>query len=114
MPRFVVHEHDHPTLHWDLMLDVGESLRSWRLGAIPEPGVTTTCVSTPDHRRAYLDYEGPVSGNRGSVKRVLSGDYSIVEETAMRLHIVLAPPGPALEITLSPTMGPGTAVVGAC
>jgi hypothetical protein len=114
MPRFVVHEHNYPSLHWDLMLDLGESLRSWRLGALPEAGVTTTCVSTPDHRLMYLDYEGPVGGNRGSVKPVLKGDYSIVEETEMRLHVVLMLSGQRLEVTLSPTMGPGTAIVRAC
>ena len=27
----------------------------------------------PDHRALYLTYEGPVSGNRGSVRRELSG-----------------------------------------
>ena len=114
MRRFVVLEHDYPSLHWDLMLDVGESLRSWRLAALPQPGTITSCVSTPDHRLAYLDYEGPVSGNRGAVKRVLTGDYSIVEETEMRLDVVLVVPGQRLEMTLSPTMGAGTAVVRAC
>jgi hypothetical protein len=114
MPRFVVHEHDHPTLHWDLMLDAGESLRSWRLDALPQAGIETTCVSTPDHRRAYLDYEGPVSRNRGSVKRVLTGEYSIVDETDLRLHLLLMLPGQGLEVTLSPTVGPGTATIRAC
>lgn len=29
--------------------------------------------SLPVHRRRYLDYEGPISGNRGNVQRVASG-----------------------------------------
>jgi hypothetical protein len=29
----------------------------------------------PDHRMAYLDYEGPLSGGRGSVSRCLAGEY---------------------------------------
>lgn len=27
----------------------------------------------PPHRRVYLDYQGPVSGNRGHVRRLMSG-----------------------------------------
>ena len=26
MPRFVILEHDHPEVHWDLMLEAGASL----------------------------------------------------------------------------------------
>jgi len=28
----------------------------------------------PDHRRDYLDYEGPISGGRGVVRRVETGE----------------------------------------
>lgn len=31
----------------------------------------------PDHRTAYLEYEGPVSGNRGEVARVAWGECEI-------------------------------------
>lgn len=30
-----------------------------------------------DHRRDYLEYEGPISNNRGQVKRVSSGTCTI-------------------------------------
>ena len=76
MPRFVVLEHDHPVLHWDLMLEAGEVLRTWRLAQAPNDEASAI-VAEPllDHRRAYLDYEGPVSGNRGSVKRWDAGEF---------------------------------------
>jgi hypothetical protein len=109
MPRFVVLEHDHPTLHWDLMLDIGESLRSWRLGALPQAGITTTCASTPDHRLSYLEYEGPVSRNRGAVKRVLAGDYSIVEETAEQLIAELVAVETRCTVCITPVLGRGEA-----
>jgi hypothetical protein len=67
MPRFVVLEHDHPVLHWDLMLEAGGVLRTWRLAAPPAPGPPVAAEQTFDHRLMYLDYEGPVSGNRGRV-----------------------------------------------
>jgi hypothetical protein len=30
-----------------------------------------------DHRLAYLDYEGPVTGNRGNVRRIDVGTYRV-------------------------------------
>jgi hypothetical protein len=43
-----------------------------------------------DHRLAYLDYQGPLTGDRGSVTRVDAGAYETDSETAeswqMTLH----------------------------
>jgi hypothetical protein len=79
MPRFVVLTHDHPFLHWDLMLEQGDSLRSWRLMRPPEDGEPIDAEPLPDHRLAYLDYEGPVSGGRGTVERWDGGSYELIE-----------------------------------
>ena len=73
--RFVILEHDHPFLHWDLLLEDGDVLKSWRLLQAPETGVSVPAEHLPDHRLMYLDYEGPVSGNRGTVTRVAGGEY---------------------------------------
>jgi hypothetical protein len=75
MPRFVILEHDHPALHWDLMLESGDVLRTWRLSAVPEVGMIVAAEPTFDHRKMYLDYEGPISGGRGTVRRWDSGTY---------------------------------------
>jgi hypothetical protein len=75
MPRFVILEHDHPWQHWDLMLEWGEVLRTWRLLAAPQLGQTVAAEALGDHRKLYLDYEGPVSGGRGTVRRWDAGDY---------------------------------------
>ena len=87
MPRFVILEHDHPRLHWDLMLEAGDVLRTWRLAEIPRPGVTIRAESLGDHRKLYLDYEGPVVGNRGQVKRWDAGTYAALEERPERIAI---------------------------
>jgi hypothetical protein len=76
MPRFVILEHDHPHLHWDLMLETGDVLRSWRLEKRPRDQESIRATAIGDHRIAYLDYEGPVSNNRGTVKRWDSGDFT--------------------------------------
>lgn len=67
--------HDHPFLHWDLLLEAGEVLRAWRLLAEPAADVTIAAEALPDHRPVYLDYEGPVSGERGTVARWDAGEY---------------------------------------
>lgn len=82
MPRFVLLEHDHPTLHWDLMLEVGEGLWTWRLAAPLPAGQVVAACRIADHRRVYLDYEGPVSGNRGTVRREDHGQFDWLEQTA--------------------------------
>ncbi len=78
MPRFVVLEHDGPRgLHWDFMLETGEVLATWALPQPPDAGSDLSAESLPDHRPAYLDYEGPVSGDRGSVVQWDSGTYEL-------------------------------------
>ena len=89
MPRFVILEHDHPHLHWDLMLEAGAVLRTWRLAATPRPGVAIRAESLGDHRKLYLDYEGPVSRNRGQVKRWDAGVFTTLEDHLERIAIRL-------------------------
>lgn len=84
--RFVILQHDHPVLHWDLMLDTGEVLRTWRLEVEPASQAEMRAFALPDHRRMYLDYEGPVSGDRGTVTRWDAGTYTLLEETPSRLR----------------------------
>ena len=81
MPRFVILEHDHPERHWDLMLEADGVLRTWRLHAPPGPGRTVVAMPSFDHRLAYLDYEGPVSGGRGTVQRWDAGTFEWDMET---------------------------------
>jgi DNA polymerase Ligase (LigD) len=75
MPRFVILEHDHPFLHWDLMLESGDVLRTWRLLERPVPGAAIRAEALGEHRKIFLDYEGPVSGQRGTVKRWDEGTF---------------------------------------
>ena len=91
MPRFVVLEHDHPTLHWDLMLEAAGALKTWRLARPPlRENAPIAATKLPDHRLAYLDYEGPVSGNRGTVTRWDRGEYtSDGEDDVERLTLVM-------------------------
>ena len=67
--------------HWDLMLERGELLATWQLAAPPAGDVRTAIAARRigDHRKLYLDYEGPVSGDRGTVRRYDAGTYRLLQ-----------------------------------
>jgi hypothetical protein len=89
-PRFVLLEHDHPERHWDLMLEVGEVLWTWRLPEpLPPRQPTIPATRIGDHRLLYLDYEGPVSGQRGTVKREDAGTFTPLELRPDHVHVRL-------------------------
>jgi hypothetical protein len=89
VPRFVILEHDHPVLHWDLMLEAGDVLQTWRLATTPELDKCIEATALGDHRIQYLDYEGPVSGNRGTVKRWDAGDFADQADSLPRLRVLV-------------------------
>ncbi|MCY2966352.1 MAG: hypothetical protein NT069_22425 [Planctomycetota bacterium] len=89
MPQFVVLRHDWPDLHWDLMLENGATLRTWRLSRPPDLVGPIEVRAIADHRLAYLTYEGPVSGNRGTVTRHLAGTYELRRDEPGRLEFVI-------------------------
>ena len=80
MPTFVVLEHDHPEPHWDFMLESGSVLKTWRLPEFPpQPGRAVIALALEDHRLLYLNNEGPISGDRGSVVRRDKGSFMLLE-----------------------------------
>ena len=89
MPRYVILEHDWPTRHWDLFLEAGPVLRAWRLLAEPHSGAAVTAEANEDHRVAYLTYEGPVSGGRGTVARWDAGTFTWIDDEIGRVRIDL-------------------------
>ncbi len=79
MPRFVVLFHECPLdrprpSHWDFMLEADRALRTWALSCPLDELTEQIADELPDHRTAYLDYEGPVSGDRGYVTRWDTGE----------------------------------------
>jgi DNA polymerase Ligase (LigD) len=95
MARFVVLRHEMPAgpragVHWDLMLEQAGVLRTWALAEEPAAQQEIAAQSLGDHRLDYLEYEGPVSGDRGSVSRWDEGEYESqagsTNELVMRLR----------------------------
>lgn len=114
MHRFVLLYHDTPSAyvrapHWDFMLEVGDSLRTWALAELPAawaaawqattlghpdcPALATSnnvaAEQLGDHRLAYLDYEGPISGDRGVVTRIDLGSYVSLAESQTNWRLAL-------------------------
>ncbi|UCE60220.1 MAG: hypothetical protein JSU63_00435 [Phycisphaerales bacterium] len=91
--RFVIlHHQTDAGEHWDLMAEHGDVLLTWSL--LREP-VGQLALPLPakrihDHRKRYLDYEGPISGSRGWVRRVESGMVQIEELTGERCVLALS------------------------
>ncbi|MEX2092329.1 MAG: hypothetical protein WD971_06610, partial [Pirellulales bacterium] len=76
--------------HCDLMLESGEALQTWSLKQLPRDWLglestaelrifassnTVEAERLAEHRLEYLGYEGPVSGDRGSVRRLDAGTF---------------------------------------
>jgi hypothetical protein len=78
------------------MLEVGHVLRTWSLDVCPRNWTMPSCSERlsqvadtdtvvarriGDHRLAYLDYEGAVGGDRGTVQRVDAGTYDEIRQS---------------------------------
>ena len=75
--RFVVQEHKTPDgIHWDLMLEQGGILLTFRLDTPPQQvgRGPVQAVKIFDHPLRFLSYEGPVQQGTGRVRIVDQGD----------------------------------------
>lgn len=80
--RFVLLRHEMPessqrASHYDLMLERSGDLFTLELLAALEPAVPQAGRELAPHRKAYLDFEGAVSGDRGEVRRIDRGSLRI-------------------------------------
>jgi hypothetical protein len=81
--RFVVQEHTTPDgVHWDLMLEQGEALTTFRLEEPPQVALDRAvgAVKIFDHPLRFLTYEGPVQKGTGHVRIVDRGVCEVSDE----------------------------------
>lgn len=76
--RFAVSLHQMPShqsrpTHFDLFLEKEDFLMSWILPAQLSDQMNTFVTPNRNHRKDYLDYEGPISQDRGTIHRVQQG-----------------------------------------
>jgi hypothetical protein len=115
MPRFVLLYHVCPPgfqrpSHWDLMIEAEGALRTWSLAELPSgwqaaqlataavdancpaaaAGDAVSAAQLADHRLAYLEFEGPLTGGRGQCRRIDRGTYTMESTSPQRLRCQLA------------------------
>jgi hypothetical protein len=78
--------------------DVGQDervLRSFRLGLQCDVFAVDVfdAVQMPEHRAAYLTYEGPIGGGRGDVVRVASGMARVEVWSENEMKVILSATG---------------------
>ncbi len=80
--QFVIHIHSgYGPVHYDLMLQHGETLATWQLSQSPAELTSDEKIAAKklqDHHIAYLSYEGPVSKDRGQVTVLDKGTYKFL------------------------------------
>jgi hypothetical protein len=85
-PRFVIlkHSREGRALHWDLMLETGNMLHTWRLDVHPshidDEHLAITRIQ--DHELRFLEYRGPVNEGTGQVEGADSGFFRILGSAA--------------------------------
>jgi hypothetical protein len=94
MPSFVVLLHETPpgyarATHFDLMLECGAGLLTWAVPELPTRNTPMEADRLPDHRPVYLEFEGPLSGDRGVVRPVASGEFDWIEHQPTRIVVQL-------------------------
>jgi hypothetical protein len=71
------------------MLELGPMLRTWALSEEPQAGAEIQANVLADHRARYLEYEGPISGDRGTVSRWDWGEFTLVADTPEKVVVQL-------------------------
>ena len=78
--------------HHDWMIDPGDDrpLITFRTNAMIPDVERFEAERIGDHRRAYLTYQGPVSGGRGEVTRVAEGAARLIDASERSLVVDVA------------------------
>lgn len=79
--------------HFDWMFQWQGGLRTWSTSCIDlwndSGSIELACEVLPEHRLDYLDYEGEVSGGRGTVTRQAAGVYRLIANRDDLFHVAI-------------------------
>ena len=87
--------------HWDWLFetedpsDTEHSLLTWATDPLDNETLTresleTPAVQLPNHKRLYLNFEGELTGDRGSVRQVTTGEFKLVTQSQQLFEVELA------------------------
>jgi len=89
--RFVIHKHTRGNdVHWDLMIEWGDVLKTWRLNNPPEKlaGRKNAALPIQDHNKKFLTYQGPVNNNTATAEIADKGTCTIESDDGKILKII--------------------------
>ena len=96
LPKYALLRHtgapDDPSgCHFDLLLEDGDSCRTWRLSTVPQLNdAAQPALPLPTHRKVWLEpRSAAVSGDRGWAERIHAGNYSGVLPKAIDADVTL-------------------------
>jgi hypothetical protein len=100
--RYVIlWHHDIAEPHYDLMFETspGSDLATWRSTIWPIESATPL-IRLRDHRRAFLNFEGQLTGQRGSVQHIAAGEceVQIGEDAVWKIKLLNGSPPITLAI----------------
>tara|TARA_Y100001968_G_C19058804_1_gene572725 strand:+ start:282 stop:638 length:357 start_codon:yes stop_codon:yes gene_type:complete len=77
----IISKHSLYEVHFDFLVENGSECLSWKIYEIPKlNGPLIEILLQPNHRLEWLTTESKIlSGDRGYVKRIDKGKYSIIE-----------------------------------
>ena len=90
--RFVIQKHTKAgEVHWDLMLETGKVLQTYRLQLPPEklPQQTSVALKIFDHPVKFLTYQGSVNKGKGTVEIAEAGTYQMLNANERRQELLL-------------------------
>ena len=73
------------------MFETDDTLRTWSTEPVEfdDSVIAVAAHSLVDHRLRYLDFEGDIGGGRGTVTRVIGGEYDLAESSSDRFCVKL-------------------------
>ena len=106
--RFALLEHGRDgASHRDFLLERDGASATWAIASPIASGRDLRAERLADHRNLYLDYEGPIPGGRGEVRRLARGTYTTREWSEDRVAVTLVGDQLMGEVVLSRDAGAG-------
>lgn len=95
MVKYVIQKHSHRDnpVHWDLMIQSGDKLLTWRIDLSPSElreDVAVKAVVIADHELRFLDYQGAVNNGLGSVEIADKGECKILRQDQSQIEVMFS------------------------